>query len=58
MSLFFELCVTVEDFTSKLGLMKCTEAADDVKLEVDTLLFLLLLSVKTILSIKVLSKIQ
>lgn len=48
----------MEDFTSKLGLMKCTEAADDVKLEVDTLLFLLLLSVKTILSIKVLSKIQ
>lgn len=23
----------MEDFTSKLGLMKCTEAADDVKLE-------------------------
>lgn len=35
MSLFFELHETVGDFASKLGLMKHTEAADNVKIELD-----------------------
>lgn len=40
MSLFFELHETVEDFTSELGLMKHTEAADDVKIEIERYLIL------------------